>query len=277
MDMELARIGMEDLLRPQIEGVPDASLRTALLEALDAERAALGAIDRFFRRLAEQPPSEDFLACYFNSWRETHLKMLAIYGLSCRLQRLAEEQGGAPGRALLEAAACNAKTSHEDLGLDYDGVTHAALYEDFAASFLPDDGWTLSRHRLPEARAFGRWVYRNMVVEPVEVGLLTNLLSEVYNHAEYTLAHRAFSEVIDSHYAFDEATRARALTYISAHLEDDTELDHFHCVLEALDHYARGTGVRPAKAQAVEVFRTYFRSLGQVMSLLQRRLEGAQA
>ncbi|KAB8332727.1 hypothetical protein SD80_019435 [Scytonema tolypothrichoides VB-61278] len=57
--------------------------------------------------------------------------MLPTYGLSCRLQRLAFIKDAQEREQLLLASAFNAETSHEDLGLEYEGVTHTALYRRF--------------------------------------------------------------------------------------------------------------------------------------------------
>ena len=56
-------------------------------------------------------------------------------------------------------------------GLDFDGHTHAELYEDFAEALTGGDLWQLRKYRLPEAQRFSHWVYRNMVVEAIPDGL----------------------------------------------------------------------------------------------------------
>lgn len=261
------------IMLPIIDALDDPVLRPALHDALGDSSGPIAAIDGLFLSLPERPRSPAFLACFFNAWRSTHLKMLAIYALSCRLQRLAGQAEGDAALALLQAAALNAATSHEDLGLDYDGVTHSALYLDLAGAFLPDDRWTLEAHGLPEARAFSAWIYRNMAVAPIEVGLLTNLFSEVYNHAEYTLALHAFSSLIDRHHPLAPETRTKALTYIQAHVDDDTELDHFGVVRAAMARHQRAGGPAPTRAQATALFREYLHRLGEIMTLLSVRME----
>ena len=97
--------------------------------------------------------------------------MLGIYGLSCRIQRLALTRDavddGEAREQLWMAAARNAETSYEDLGLDYDGVTHAALYDDMARSFVPSDAWLMEENGLPAALEFKRWVYERMIVDDI--------------------------------------------------------------------------------------------------------------
>ncbi len=53
--------------------------------------------------------------------------MSAIYGISCRLQKIADEAGDLSRSTLYLAAARDASTSYEDLGLNFDGHIHAEL------------------------------------------------------------------------------------------------------------------------------------------------------
>jgi hypothetical protein len=263
-------ISLRACIYPEVAAVSHDVLRTALYAALEEEGEALTEIESFFRGLARATPSRERLARCFNGWKATHLKMLAIYGLSCRLQLLAETMDGDARTHLLLAAARNAETSHEDLGLDFDGETHSALYDELVAAFLPDDSWTLGRYSTPSAQAFKGWVYRNMVVEPILTGLLTNLFSEIYNHAEYTVARAAFTQLLARESNLTPEQRARAMTYIDAHVDNDTEINHFALVLEAIALYCAASGREVDPAAATALFRTYLRSLGEIMSTLHR-------
>jgi hypothetical protein len=198
--------------------------------------------------------------------------MLAIYGLSCRMQRAADGAGEPVRSGLYLAAARNAETSHEDLGLDFDGQTHAELYEEFAEALTGDDSWQLGKHRLPEAQRFAKWVYRNMVVADIPDGLLTNMFSEIYNHGEYSIALPAADGWFRQHTRHTAQERDKALTYIAAHVENDTEADHFLVVVDALDRYlaASGTNLDPARARSL--FRAYLRNLAPVMQHLAEKM-----
>ncbi len=261
------------IIDPIVAQLDTPIIGEALAAALDSNAPALARIEGFFDALPALGHEPKALADFFNGWKATHLKMLAIYGLTCRLHRLAAEEKGGPRDALFVAAHCTALTSHEDLGLDYDAHTHEAMYLDCVAAFLEDDTWRLDRHALPEAVAFKTWVYRNMVVEPIPVGLLSNLFSEIYNHAEYSLAEAAVSRLLDRMEITDEARRQQALGYIQAHLEDDTELDHFRVMLTAIDRYGAATGERPTVEQAKALFTGYLVRLGDVFGALHRRME----
>lgn len=250
---------------PTLDRLDHPVLGEALSAAFAAHRGELGSIEAVFRRLPALAGRPELLARFFNGWKATHLKMLAIYGLTCRLHRLAIAADGEAREMLFSAAARTAETSHEDLGLDYDGITHAALYDDMVGVFLPDDTWTLRRHTLEPAVGFQRWVYRCMTVESIPVGLLCNLMSEIYNHAEYSIARHGMAALLGATGVTDEAARTRALTYIDAHLEDDTEIDHFRAMVEALDTYGALTGEPVTHAQAVEVFGGYLTRLAAVM------------
>lgn len=262
---------------PVISLVPDATLRDTLRKAFSEEHAAVRKIEEFFQMLPQSAWSKDLLRTFAGSWKATHLKMLAIYGLSCRLQRTA---GTAPdsGRSdLYLAAARNAETSYEDLGLDFDGHTHAELYDDFAGALTGDDCWQLRKYRLPEAHQFSQWVYRNMVVGPIPDGLLTNMFSEIYNHGEYSIGLPAAEAYFQQHTHLTEPERRKAITYIAAHVEDDTEADHFLVVVEALDRYFAADGSQFDAERAGSVFRSYLQKLAPVMQRLTAMMQAELA
>jgi hypothetical protein len=252
--------------------VPDQRLREALVRSFSRAAASVEAIEGCFELLPSKRWSDEMLATFFHSWKATHLKMLGIYGLCCRIQRLALTESGDAREELWMAAARNAETSHEDLGLDYDGVTHAALYDDLARSFLPSDAWLMEVNGVPAALAFKQWVYGKMVVGDVATGLLTNMFSEIYNHAEYTLALEAFTELVERHYRFTDAEKERALCYIRAHVGDETEMKHFLVVVDALDRYNRAQGLVIDYDAAEALFTEYLERLGSAMGELRLRM-----
>ena len=259
---------LRDIVAPVIALVPHADLRGTLESAFLEERDAVRNIEEFFEMLPSAEWSRELLRTFAGSWKATHLKMLAIYGLSCRLQRTAGGKADPDRSNLYLAAARNAETSYEDLGLDFDGQTHAELYDAFAEALTGDDAWQLRRYRLPEAQRFSRWVYRNMVVEDIADGLLTNMFSEIYNHGEYSIALPAADAYFLQHTRLTAEERRQAITYIAAHVEDDTEADHFLVVVEALDRYLAATKTQFDAARAGSVFRAYLRNLATVMHKL---------
>lgn len=253
--------------------VTDRRLRDALDRSFARAEASVEEIQRCFEFLPAKRWSDDLLAVFLQSWKSTHLKMLAIYGLSSRIQRLALSTEGEAREQLWIAAARNAETSYEDLGLDYDGVTHASLYDDMARSFVPTDAWQRESNALPSAIEFKRWVYQRMVVDDIPIGLLTNMFSEIYNHAEYSIALEAFTEYADTHHHFTQAEKDRALCYIGAHVMGDTELGHFLVVVDALDRYNRARGLEIDYERAEVLFTEYLERLGAVMNELRLRME----
>ena len=144
-------ISLISIVDPIISLVPRTELRDTLRRAFAAEQAAVENIEEFFRVLPSSAWSGDLLCTFAGSWKATHLKMLGIYGLSCRLQRSAEDAEELDRSNLYLAAARNAATSYEDLGLDFDGHTHSELYDDFAEALTGGDLWTLRKFRLTEA------------------------------------------------------------------------------------------------------------------------------
>ncbi|MCG8475241.1 MAG: hypothetical protein MI784_07190 [Cytophagales bacterium] len=261
-------------IEPALQYVKDRQLKTALLNALSNQEKAIATIEGTFGKLTTQKWPEETFKFFFNAWKATHLKMLAIYGLSCRLQRMALEESDDPGKQheLLLAAAKNAETSYEDLGLDFDGETHTKLYHDLAESFVSDDSWTLDKWSIPEANAFKEFVYRNMVVENIQVGLFTNMFSEIYNHAEYTVALSAFNELIDAHYDFVPDEKKKTTTYIFAHLEDETELNHFSVVIDSLNYYAKAENTAIDYELAQRTFETYLLKMARVFEQINLKL-----
>lgn len=266
-------VSLTSIVDPVISLVPRAELRDTIRRAFSAEQAAVENIEEFFRMLPTAAWSEDLLCTFAGSWKATHLKMLAIYGLSCRLQRAAERAEDLDRSNLYLAAARNAATSYEDLGLDFDGHTHAELYDDLAEALTGGDLWTLRKYRLPEAQQFCAWTYRKMVVDDISDGLLTNMFSEIYNHGEYTIALPAADAYFQKHTRLTAEERRKAITYIAAHVEDDTEADHFLVVVEALDRYLAASKTQFDAARADSVFRGYLRNLGPVMRKLTEMMQ----
>jgi hypothetical protein len=258
---------------PVIGLIQRRDLREALQQSFEKERESVRTIEKCFELLAAKPWSPDFLRTLVCSWKATHLKMLAIYGLSCRLQRMATTVSPATSNVLYIAGARNAETSYEDLGLDFDAQTHAELYENFAEALVGDDSWQLRQYKLPQAHQFSRWVYRNMVVEDIAVGLFTNMFSEIYNHGEYSIALPAFTAYFEQHTGLTARQRESAVTYINAHVEDDTEKAHFLVVVEALERFYEATGRQFDRTQAESVFRNYLQLLAPVMHTLTSKMQ----
>ena len=255
-------------IAPVISLIPSADLRDALLGAFSEEQTAVGSIEEFFRVLPSSRWSGDFLRTFVSSWKATHLKMLAIYGLSCRLQRAAGDAEVLDRSNLYLAAAQNASTSYEDLGLDFDAQTHAELYEDFAEALTGSDLWQLRQYRLQEAHQFSQWVYRKMVIDAIPDGLLTNMFSEVYNHGEYSIALPAAGAYFEQYTRLTGPEKRKATTYIAVHVEGEVEAAHFISVVESLDRYLAASRTRFDPERASSVFRTYLRNLAPVMRKL---------
>jgi hypothetical protein len=258
---------------PVIGLIQRRDLREALQQSFEGERESVRVIERCFELLPTKAWSPDFLRTLVCSWKATHLKMLAIYGLSCRLQRMATTAGPANSNVLYIAGARNAETSYEDLGLDFDAQTHAELYDNFAEALVGDDSWQLRQYKLPEAHQFSRWVYRNMVVEDIAVGLFSNMFSEIYNHGEYSIALPAFTSYFAQHTPLTPQQRESAITYVNAHVEDDTEKAHFLVVVDAMERFYEATGRQFDGAQAEGVFRGYLQRLAPVMRTLTNRMQ----
>ena len=263
---------LTQVIQPVIALVEQEGLRDALTEAIAENADAIASIEALFQDLSAQPRTEEQLTLFFNSWKATHLKMLAIYGLCCRLQRMAEVAEGETALLLYKASSRNGETSYEDLGLDFDGHTHAALYNQMVAGFIDTDQWPLDKYTLAEAADFKEWIYRNMVVEDIQTGLFTNMFSEIYNHGEYAIALEGLGTYLEQYTALTEAEREHVLVYVNAHIEDDTELEHFKVVVDALRYYAAATGEPVDYAKGKAVFTEYLQRLGHIMKRLHAQM-----
>ncbi|MEM9545602.1 MAG: hypothetical protein AAGA77_06490 [Bacteroidota bacterium] len=263
---------MDSIIRPVIDFVEDIPLKKALTEAFEENKESIETIESFFSYIPEQKWDTEKMSLIFNSWKASHLKMLGIYGLTCRLSRMAQDHTGPAQLKLLDAASLNAETSYEDLGLDFDGETHAELYNQMVSGFLNGDTWTLGKYTIPEATHFKSWVYRNMVVEDIQEGLFTNMFSEIYNHGEYVMALNGFSEYLDKYSDLSPEEKSDALTYIRAHIEDDTEKEHFKVVVKALKAYSEVSDTPIDYNKGKEIFSQYLQKLSNVMSELKTQL-----
>jgi hypothetical protein len=268
----LTKVTLRSVIEPVIALVTDKNLQNALQEALNENETSIEAVEDFFDAVPQNNLDNSKLSFVFNSWKATHLKMLAIYGLSCRLQRMASQTEGETKLKLLVAGSLNAETSYEDLGLDFDAETHADLYNQFAAGFLPDDNWVLQRYTVQEAADFKNWVYRNMVVGDIQTGLFTNMFSEIYNHGEYSVAREAFAEYLDKYSKHSPEKKKAILTYIEAHIEDDTEKEHFLVVVKALNNYAEATNTAIDYALGKRIFSEYLQRLSKAMQAIKKQI-----
>ena len=271
----MARKTINEYMSQLADLVSDQELSQALKQSLVSSQSSIDKVEKCFSILPEQRWSKEKLAQFLNSWKATHLKMLAIYGLSCRLQRLAmnaSPESASYGQFML-ASAHNAETSYEDLGLDYDGETHAQLFNDLAEALVEDYPWSLEKYCISEAREFRGWIYQNMVVSDIKTGLLTNMFSEIYNHAEYSVALTAFSEYIDNYHGLTGSAREKALQYPYVHVADETEVDHFLVVVKALNAYCAATESSINYIEARQLFEEYLSRVGKVMESLTAAME----
>jgi hypothetical protein len=270
--------GFLERLAPAVDAVPDAALRAALWRSFRAHRDELSTIVRTFRRFGERRWPVAVRRTFMRSWHDTHLKMLPIYGLTCRLQKLGLAGDEAARTGFFLAAARNAATSYEDLNLEAEfPYTHSQLFDFLANAVCEGDEWRLDRHCVAEAAAFKGWVYRNMVAEPIPVGLYTNMFSEIFNHSEYGEAMEPFERMLEEVFGHSPAESRRLAVYIRCHVDDGVEEAHFRCVLDAFEAYAAATGRPVDHAAAEPVFDAYLDGMGAVMRRLEQIMAGAGA
>lgn len=261
---------------PVVASVSDPGLKQALMSSFEKGAQALARVESAFDRFTVEPPKGDAARTFMKSWHSTHLKMLPIYGLSCRLQTLGKQSEGARRDDYFMAATRNAETSHEDLAVGTPHLRpHAVLYDNLAGAVCGDDGWRLDGYCIPEAAEFKNWIYDRMVYAPIETGLLTNMFSEIYNHGEYSRAMDPFEGLL-GRMGYDENSARRLGVYIRCHVDSDVEEAHFNCVFDALEHYNRAEGRVTDAAAAEALFDEYLTRSGAVMEALERRIDAMQ-
>lgn len=266
----MSRPSIQKLVQPSINQVMDEGLRNALSSAFAKKSGALSQVEQTFARLGESKPDVESMRTFLKSWHSTHLKMLPIYGLSSRMIKKGLATTDENKRAAFyQAAAHNAETSFEDLNIDEEyELTHSELYAQLANTLCEGDEWTLSRYCIPEAEEFKRWIYRNMVYQPIEVGLFTNLLSEIFNHGEYSIALPHFRKLLREGYGYDAKKTEDMTLYIRAHVMDGVEEDHFNSVIKGLYALNQAENSVINEQAAGKLFEEYLERIGGVMNQL---------
>ncbi len=222
--------------------LPDGAIKTSIETTINAKADNFAVIEEIFTHICSQKFPDDTMSIFLNGWKATHLKMLPIYGLSCRLNILGmEHEDDAIKLSYLQSSAFNAQTSHEDLGLGFDAVSHGKLYDDFAFSLVKSDTWKLSQYDTKEANDFSSWVYRSMLLNPIPYGLCINMFSEFYNHAEYAYSFETFKYAMEHFYGMDAKTLEDAVRYIDVHNQYETEIHHFMAVIHAIEKYEQAS------------------------------------
>jgi hypothetical protein len=259
---------------PVIESVTNPQLQNALANSFERAAPALNKVEQAFESFTAQRPSPEAARTFMRSWHSTHLKMLPIYGLTCRLHKHAVAEEAAPVREqFFMAATYNAATSHEDLSVDAPELrNHTKLFDDLAGAVCGSDRWRCDSYNIPEAAEFQEWIYNQMIYAPVETGLLTNMFSEIYNHGEYSSAMLPFEGLLER-LGYEQREAMRLGIYIRCHVDSNVEEAHFNSVVTALDHYNSATGNSTTQEDAERLFDEYLERSGVVMDALQRRVD----
>jgi hypothetical protein len=257
-----------------IDTVVNPQLRNALANSFERAAPTLEKVAGVFESFTSSCNDPELARTFMKSWHSTHLKMLPIYGLTCRLHKLAVEEETDPKRNnYFMAAMRNAATSHEDLSVDAPELrTHTKLFDDLAIAICGDDGWRSDKYNIPEAAEFQEWIYDQMVYTPIENGLLTNMFSEIYNHGEYSSAMLPFEGMLERMGHDKEEARSIGI-YIRCHVDSNVEEAHFNSVVTALDHYNDAIESSTAQEDAERLFDEYLERSGVVMEALQQRID----
>ena len=254
----LVKRSMLETMQDVIDMLPPSIIKEAIATTMSSKKESFATIEAIFKKVCSKKYPNETLSLFLNGWKATHLKMLPIYGLTCRLNTLGVESANpAQKLAYLEASAFNASTSHEDLGLGFDAISHGRLYDEFAYAMLKSDEWKLSCYDTKEANAFSQWVYRSMLLKPIPYGLCINMVSEFYNHAEYAYSYQTFKYSMENFYNLGGTALEDAIRYIDVHNQYETEIHHFLAVLNSIEKYEDASGEKITKELITEVIHTY--------------------
>ncbi|MES0489543.1 MAG: hypothetical protein ABUK01_06090 [Leptospirales bacterium] len=263
------------IIAPVVESVDNMNLKKVLKDSLTKSKKSLTNIDNCFHRLSSGPWDVETMRKFFHVWKLTHLKMLPIYGLSCRILKMATDSPNGSRNDYFMAATKNAETSYQDLNIDgheIDGdmKTHSDLYNDLANEICDGDSWQLKQYSTKPALAFSKWIYGNMVYQDVEIGLFTNLFSEIFNHGEYTIALHSFRTFLQEQKGYDKQKSDQLALYIKCHVTSGVEVDHFHCVASSLVHIENAKKSKMDYSKAEDIFCNYLNKIGAVLDPLFR-------
>ena len=262
------------IVRQVTQQLPDRMLAEAVENAFQECLPSLHAVESYFQTLTSRRWAQPVPQQFLHGWRDTHLSAGSVAAMTCRLLTLAEEQPEHMA-TYTKAATENAKIIHEDLGLD-GGDTHANLYVRLANTVCGSNEWELNTYRTPAAYEFRKWIHQRRVLTPaLEQGLLTTIASEIYNHAEYTLAAPLFEKWLQQDLGISAAQTKQALAYIVVHT-GDTESDHFLHGVNALQHYLAAQGRHIDYAQVQECCVEYLQRIGRVFETFSAQFDGRQ-
>lgn len=257
-----------------ISMLPEGDIKMTLERTIKQKADKFIIIQNIFQKIGSQHYSNETMSYFLNGWKMTHLKMLPIYGISCRLNTLAMQSDNMQQRLhYLESSAYNAKTSHEDLGLGFDAISHGRLYDEFSFALVKSDEWKLDKYATPKANDFSQWVYRGMLLNPIPYALCINLISEFYNHAEYAYSYETFKYSMETFYGIKGKALEDAIRYIDVHNEYETEIHHFMAVISAISKYEDAIEAKIDMQTMVEVIVTYIDFITEAFEVIAQKFD----
>ncbi len=236
---ELKSIGQ--IAMPELEAVPDISLRAGLRAGFEAARANIQEIEDCFKTVTGRRGSVDERRTFFRSWNMTNNSAMCVSGQTNRISAMAlKPENTAQGTLLLNTIASLHRITDEDLAVG-SGILHADLFYNMATYYCEGDDWLGHRYLLSEARAFKEWRDRKSLHHSdIWLGLMITLVHEIYTHCEVEYILPMFKTWANRYFEPEGRSHARNLAWISVHC-NGTETRHFSHALEAVRNYARAT------------------------------------
>jgi hypothetical protein len=257
-----------------LDMLPEGDIKKTIKQSVQNKADKFSSLEKAFEKMCSKKYSDETMSLFLNGWKATHLKMLPIYGLSCRLNQLGMASEDKEQKlAFLESSAYNAKTSHEDLGMGFDAISHGQLYDEFAFSMVKSDEWKLAKYDTKEANDFASWVYKSMLLESIPYALCINMFSEFYNHAEYAYSFLTFKYSMENFYGIKGQELEDAIRYIDVHNQYETEIHHFMAVINAIEKYEKASKEKVSTEIMSEVISIYIDKVCEAIETIAKKFD----
>lgn len=268
---------MENLLSiilPVINQMEDSHIKLQLLTYFPLQNEKLEVIENSFVHLTERNQDKEVLNLFFKSWSQTNNSAMTVAGLSNRMTMFIHKNKQVISEYdLFRAVASLNRIVDEDLAV-VGRVLHSELFYTMATTISGDDSWLSSRYLSAEAKEFKAWKDKNSLREKdIMIGLLTTLVHEIYTHGEVEYIIPKFEKWLKAEETFSQEEIDKTLAWITVHC-GPTEKDHFFHAVDAVNSFAKATGISVTDYDLQEIITDYVNKKAAVMFVLDRQLIG---
>lgn len=266
------------IILPVIDQMGDSYIKSQLLTHFPMQEEKLKLIENSFIHLTERKQEKEVLNLFFKSWSQTNNSAMTVAGLSNRMTMLIyKNKPIASEHDLFKSVASLNRIVDEDLAV-VGRILHSELFYTMATSIVGDDTWLSSQYLSSEAKEFKVWKDTNSLRDKdIMIGLLTTLVHEIYTHGEVEYIIPKFEQWLKSDGSYSEDEISTTLAWITVHC-GPTEKDHFFHAVDAVNSYAKATGISIEDYSLIEIISDYVNKKANVMLALDKKiLENAVA